>query len=466
MSPIEEPEGRRLSVRTDAQQWIGRLLRRDPDVGTLPDAIRRRIAERDWASERLLRGIQLLIIVFFGALYTVSPKTFEAGSLSPTPFVLAAYFVLAVFGLVWGYLREPPDWASYVSIVFDFALLYGLIISFHHQYGQPATFLLKAPALLYVFIFISLRALRFDPKFVVFAGLVAAAGWVAVIVYVRQVDSEEFVLTRSYVEYLTSNALLIGAEVDKIMSMLAVTAVLAMAVNGSRSLLITAVSEEAAATGLSRFFDPGIARAIRAGGHQSVPGTAQREEAAILNLDIRGFSRIAEHCEPEIVMRILAAYQGRVIPIVHARNGVVDKFLGDGIMVTFGVGAHSSSYAADAIDCAEAVLADLRGWADLPEMQALGRPLAIGIGISSGTVSWGVVGRDDRLELTVIGPAVNLSAKIEKCNKAFGSACMVDAETWRLAQAQGYRGSFQARPVEAPIEGSDRRIRAMILTLP
>jgi adenylate cyclase len=164
-------------------------------------------------------------------------------------------------------------------------------------------------------------------------------------------------------------------------------------------------------------------------------------------------------------MRILAAYQGRVIPIVHARNGMIDKFLGDGIMVTFGLGTRSETYAADAIDCAEAVLDDLRGWGNLPDMQALRQPLAIGIGISSGTVSWGVVGRDDRLELTVIGPAVNLSAKIEKCNKAFGSACMVDAETWRLAQAQGYCGRFEARPIEARIDGKDGQIQAVVLSL-
>lgn len=453
-------------MRADLSRRFGRILRGGADVSRLPEAIRRRIAERDWANERLLRAIQLLMICFFSLLYALSPKTFEAGSLSPTPFVLAAYFVLAVIGLVWGYLREPPDWASYVSIIFDFALLYGLIISFHHQYAQPASFLLKAPALLYVFIFIALRTLRFDPKFVIFAGFVAATGWVAVIVYVRQADASQFVLTRSYVEYLTSNALLIGAEVDKIISMLAVTAVLALAVNGSRSLLITAVTEEAAATGLSRFFDPGVARAIRAGEHQPIPGTAQREAAAIMNLDIRSFSRIAEQCEPDAVMRVLAAYQGRVLPIVHARNGMIDKFLGDGIMVTFGLGTDSESYAADAIACAEAVLADLEGWADLPEMQALRQPLAIGIGISSGTVSWGVVGRDERLELTVIGPAVNLSAKIEKCNKAFGSTCMVDAETWRLAQAQGYRGRFEARHVAARIDGADGQIGAVILTLP
>lgn len=454
-----------MTVSAFVNRWINHFLRRGPDALALPEAIRRRVVERDWANERRLRGIQLLIIGFFGVLYALSPKTLEPGSLSPTPYVLAAYFVLAVIGLVWGYLREPPDWASYVSIVFDFALLYGLIISFHHQYGQPATFLLKAPALLYVFIFIALRALRFEPKFVIFSGLVAAVGWVAVIGYVRQVDPSEFVLTRSYVEYLTSNALLIGAEVDKIISMLAVTAVLALAVNGTRSLLISAVTEEAAAKGLSRFFDPGIARAIRSGGHHAMPGTAQRETAAIMNIDIRSFSRIAEQCEPDAVMRILAAYQGRVIPIVHSRKGMIDKFLGDGILVTFGLGTRSESYAADAIDCAEAVLTDLPEWGELAEMKVLRQPLAIGIGISSGTVSWGVVGRDERLELTVIGPAVNLSAKIEKCNKAFGSACIVDAETWRLAQAQGYRGRLEARPVEAMIEGFDRPMPAVILTL-
>ncbi len=443
--------------------WIGPFRMGAPDASSLPEVIRRRIAERDWANERLLRVFQLLIIIFFGVLYVLAPKPLEMSSFSATPFVLAAYAVLATIGVIWSLLRDPKDWASYVSIIFDFALLYGLIISFHHQYGQPATFLLKAPALLYVFIFIALRALRSDPKFVVFAGLVAAGGWGAVIFYVRRADGEQFVLTRSYVEYLTSNAMLIGAEVDKIVAILAVTAILAMAVNGSRALLFAAISEEAAVQGLSRFFDPGVASAIRSGHHQSIPGTAQRESAAIVNIDIRGFSRIAEHCAPEDVLRVLASYQDRVVPIVHARGGMIDKFLGDGILVTFGLGTHSETYAADAIGCAEAVLADLKGWTDLPEMQVLRQPLAIGIGISSGTVSWGVVGRSERLELTVIGPAVNLAAKIEKCNKTFSSACMVDAETWRLAQVQGYRGHFAAQPVAATIEGSDRPIQAVIL---
>lgn len=444
-------------------QLTGFRAKLGADESLLPDVVRRRIAERDWANERLLRLIQLLIISFFILLYALAPKPSEGASMSATPFVLASYFVLAAIGVIWSFWSDPKDWASYVSIVFDFALLYGLIISFHHQYGQPASFLLKAPAMLYVFIFIALRALRSNPKFVAFAGVLAAAGWGAVIVYVKVADGQEFNLTRSYVEYLTSNAMLMGAEVDKIVSILAVTAILTMAVNGSRVLLFTAVTEEAAVQGLSRFFDPRVASAIRSGHHQAIPGMAKRESAAILNLDIRGFSRIAEHCAPDDVMRILAAYQDRVVPIVHAHGGMIDKFLGDGVLVTFGLGAPNDRYAADSIDCAEAILADLALWSALPEMQVLQRPLAIGIGISSGTVSWGVVGRSERLELTVIGPAVNLAAKIEKYNKTFGSSCMVDAETWRLAVAQGYSGKLEARPVVATIEGSGHPLQAVVL---
>ncbi|MEZ5799718.1 MAG: hypothetical protein R3D29_03530 [Nitratireductor sp.] len=113
---------------------------------------------------------------------------------------------------------------------------------------QPASFIMKAPALLYVFIFISIRALRFNPKFVILAGIVAAMGWAAIIIYVTHIDPGDNMLTRSYVQYLTSNSILIGAEVDKILSILIVTAVLALAVNRSRNMLVTSVSERAAAS--------------------------------------------------------------------------------------------------------------------------------------------------------------------------------------------------------------------------
>ena len=83
---------------------------------------------------------------------------------------------LTVLRLVLAHLRRLPYWMLFASVVVDMTLLLGLIWSFHLQYEQPASFYLKAPTLLYVFIFIALRALRFEAGFVVLSGLVAALG--------------------------------------------------------------------------------------------------------------------------------------------------------------------------------------------------------------------------------------------------------------------------------------------------
>ena len=86
-------------------------------------------------------------------------KTSFGTAFSPVTWALAIYFGLNVFGLVWARRTGLPNWAVYISIIFDIAILMILIWSFHIQYDQPPSFYLKAPTLLYVFIFIALRAL-------------------------------------------------------------------------------------------------------------------------------------------------------------------------------------------------------------------------------------------------------------------------------------------------------------------
>ncbi|GIL02080.1 MAG: adenylate cyclase [Alphaproteobacteria bacterium] len=450
-------------------QFAWQNFLRRPDLSGLPPRVVDRIREREWANEVLLRSIQLSIILIFWVIYAVSPKTYPDDTIAPVPYVLATYLVLSVIGLAWGWLREPPDWAGYFSILFDFALLYGLMVSFHIQYGQPASFILKAPSLLYVFIFIALRALRFNPKFVLLAGLVAALGWAAMIVYVTRIDPGDNMLTRSYVEYLTSNTILIGAEVDKILSILFVTAILAIAVNGSSNLLVTAIAEQAAAAELSRFFDSSVARGIRSARAQLEAGHGEKRRVAILNVDLRGFTRLAARLDADTVMQVLSAYQGRVIPLIRRHGGVIDKFMGDGIMASFGIedGADGAprTPAADAMRAAEAILADVVHWPDGEPAFAATGPLSIGIGIAAGEVNWGAVGRGDRLEMTVIGPAVNLSAKLEKHNKRLKSACLADAAAWAEACAQGYDGALSATTARARVDGVAGPVDIAVLSL-
>ena len=103
------------------------------------------------------------------------------------------------YNLGLAYRGRLPGWLLSLSVVIDMALLLGLIWSFHLQYNQPPSFYLKAPTLLYVFIFIALRALRFEARYVVMSGLVAAIGWGFMIGYVVVAEVGNPMITRDYI---------------------------------------------------------------------------------------------------------------------------------------------------------------------------------------------------------------------------------------------------------------------------
>jgi len=144
-------------------------------------AVVKNIREQEWSSEILMRIVQLVIVVAFGILYFVAPKPHATTTSSLVPAALAIYLALTLFSLFWSLRRELPDWAAYGSIAVDIGLLMVLIWTFHRQYDQPPSFYLKAPTFLYVFIFITLRALRFRPSFVVVAGLATMLAWTVMV---------------------------------------------------------------------------------------------------------------------------------------------------------------------------------------------------------------------------------------------------------------------------------------------
>ncbi|MBM3517222.1 MAG: adenylate/guanylate cyclase domain-containing protein [Alphaproteobacteria bacterium] len=315
--------------------------------GTLPAPVQRDIARQQHEGEIVVGWVQLAAVAVFGLLYGLSPKTFGAGAtFAPVPWVLALYAAFTLCRLAWAYRGAPPHWFLAASVILDIALLMGLIWSFHLQYQQPPAFYLKAPTLLYVFIFIALRALRFSPFYVFLAGGSAALGWLAMVAY-AVADEPHTMLTRDYVCYMTSASVLIGAEFDKIVSILVVTAILAVAIVRARRLLLRSVSESTAAA-LSRFFAPEVASHIRIAGQSLAPGTGEVREAAVLFCDVKGFTMLAARLEPDAVMRLLADYQTRLDGVIRRAGGSIGKFLGDGIMATFGATTRWETWAASA----------------------------------------------------------------------------------------------------------------------
>lgn len=401
----------------------------------LPQRIRSAIRQHGQAGEVLVKLIQLLVVAIWGALYAVAPKTDINTAFSPVPYALAAYFLLNALGLWWALKRPLPNWAVYLSIALDVGVLMVLIWSFHVQYRQPASFYLKAPTLLYVFIFVALRALRFEARFVLAAGLFAALGWLALVGYAIRSDP---MVTRDYVRYMTSNSVLVGAEFDKIISILMVAAIIALALKRARDFLVAATAEGITARELSRFFDDAVASRIRAADHVVKPGEGMRREAAVLFIDIRGFTPLAARLDPGMVMAMLTAYQTRLVPIIHRHGGSIDKFLGDGIMASFGAVEASQTYAADALRALDAVLAETDGWQASDDVLSRLAHGAINGAVAAGPIVFGTLGNEERLEYTVIGAPVNLAAKLEKLNRTARSRAITDRPSFELACAQGF----------------------------
>jgi adenylate cyclase len=133
----------------------------------------------------------------------------------------------------------------------------------------------------------------------------------------------------------------------------------------------------------------------------------------VLFSDIRGFTSMSEQLSPEIVVQILNEYFGDMTPIVFDHHGLLDKFMGDGMMALFGVPYPSDDAASNAVSAA---IAMQRGMAALNEdLKAMGlSEVAIGIGINTGTVTVGYIGSRERTDYTAIGDAVNLGARLEK----------------------------------------------------
>lgn len=435
------------------------------DTADLPGRVREQIRAQQDRSEILIGWFQLAVVLIFGTLYLVSPKTFTAAAaFAPVPWALAIYLVLTVIRLMWAHKGRLPAWSLAISVVVDITLLMVLIWSFHLQYQQPPSFYLKAPTLLYVFIFIALRALRFEARYVLLAGAVAAAGWGVMILYVVAVDPTDTMITRNYVTYLTSNAILLGAEFDKIISILLVTGIIAVALQRAKGLLVQAVSEQTAARELSRFFDPEIAARIK-GSEQAIrAGTGELRDAAILNLDMRGFTKLVGQASADVVIGLLAEYQARMVPVIQGHGGTIDKFLGDGIMATFGATVPSETYAADALAALEEALHVAHDWQ--AERVAEGQPSpAVNGAVATGRILFGAVGDETRLEYTVIGDAVNLSAKLEKANKDLSVRGVCDAVSYELALKQGYRPAEEkSRHTGLAIAGTARPMDVVVVS--
>src|SRR5262245_46267401 len=144
-------------------------------------------------------------------------------------------------------------------------------------------------------------------------------------------------------------------------------------------------------------------------------------EATILFSDIQGFTRLAETMKPEAVVSFLNEYMTAMTRIIEDENGIVDKFIGDGIMAVFLVVDEADAPALRAVRSGirmQQQVAELRrGWqTNRPELT----DLQVRVGINTGEVVSGNIGSETRMDYTVVGDNVNVTSRIESSTRAGG----------------------------------------------
>lgn len=417
---------------TEISNWS--LLGKSRNHLNLPERLKKTIRDQQERSEILISSIQIMIVSILGLLYIVSPKTFsDEVTFAPVPWALGVYLVFSLIRLGLAILHKLPDWMLYLSAVVDITLLMGLIWSFHLQYQQPSSFYLKVPTLLYVFVFIGIRALRFDPRFVIATGISATVGWALMVVFVLTDDPANTVITRDYIEYMTSNSILIGAEFDKIVSIIMVTGVLALALHRARNLLIEAVIEGSAARDLSRFVPEEVASQVIRSEEGATTGKGELNQTTILFTDIEGFTSISESLPPEDLITALNQYFSLIAKPIEANGGVISQFQGDAVLATFNAPKPDPNHASNAVKAALEIQQALEG-----QTFGEGTPFNTRIGINSGLVVGGLVGSGDRVGYTVHGDNVNLTARLEQLNKDYGTRIIISENTYHLIEPDQY----------------------------
>ena len=156
----------------------------------------------------------------------------------------------------------------------------------------------------------------------------------------------------------------------------------------------------------------------------------EKRELTIFFSDVRNFTTLTEKSDPMVLISMLNEYLAEMTATIFKHDGIVDKFIGDGILAYWGAftpGNHAMQAAQASLEMFER-LNDLNArWAEM------GRPqIDIGVGLNTGEVILGNVGAGKKIEFTVIGDPVNLASRLESLNKEY--KCHIIISEFTLAK--------------------------------
>ena len=378
------------------------------------------------ASERMrvgiLAGLVAALMLAIAALYLQFHDSYQQYFSGPRAmrgagtilgFLLA--YELTIYHVIGRRLRQGktlPQPLRYLNAFVETSVP-SLVILAAARETNPMYVLQSGAALLYG-VFIVLSTLRLEHRLSIFTGLVAAAEYVALCVHYAALvptlgtpfDSPPFYLAKGAI------LLLSGFAAGFVAHQLKRRVGNAWRVLQDRQRVLDAFGQQVS---------PAIVdELVRQGGEIA----SRRTLVCVMFMDIRGFTPLVEHKPPEEIVALQNAVFGAAVEVVNTHHGIINQFLGDGLMATFGAPIQTGRDCANGLAAAHALVAAVRA------LVGAGRipPLRIGVGLHAGEVISGNIGSAQRQQYSITGNVVILAARIEQLNKDYGSQILASRE--------------------------------------
>ncbi len=225
-------------------------------------------------------------------------------------------------------------------------------------------------------------------------------------------------------ELLDPNSFMPSQRIQQVVVFVMVAVTLGVSMRRLNQLLLTNAGLERERANLSRYFSPNVVDQLSQ--NDEPLKQVRKENIAVLFIDIVGFTKYAAGRDPYEVIEVLRGFHARMETEVFRHHGTLDKYLGDGLMATFGTPVPTPLDATNAVACARDMVHVVDRWN--VERKRQGEPeIQVGIGVHYGSVVLGDIGAN-RLEFAVIGDAVNVAAKLEALTREYSARAVLSDE--------------------------------------
>lgn len=405
-----------------------------PHISKVPEsAPEALLRQADVAAEKFVAVIRMLVAL---ALFLAVEFAFSRGPMPDVGIVEARMGARIVIGILFLtgaltyallYFGFWSRWIAYVTVTIDILVIGLSLTGDLVEAGLPGRFAAALPAAVAALLVLAIGSLRLRPAVQIYS-LVLMLSLLALALSVNGMTpgSEEGNVGVAIHQFFgpTANA-------ARLAMFILFGLVLIAAASRGQYLLRSGVEETTRRNNLVRFLPTELAPLL-ASGNVTVLKSGRRARVALLFIDIRNSVAMEEALDPARLAAVMSAFRTRVRRAAEQHRGVVDKFIGDGAFLVFGVPEAGADDAKRAIGCAKTILASLAEWNAI-RLAAGEEEIKVGIGVHAGDAFIGAIGDDTRLEFTVLGDTVNVANRLEQATKIHDIALIASADTLKEA---------------------------------